>query len=93
MSTTNVSELGYLFFTKSSLHIIARDLDVRDHSCWMMIKLDSSLQVMAILCCVAKKAASVAHIPFYLCKGLVAICHSFLLFIFSIYDTLQNMVQ
>jgi hypothetical protein len=39
----------------------------------------SSLQVMAILCCVAKKAASVAHIPFYLCKGLVAICHSFLL--------------
>jgi hypothetical protein len=26
-------------------------------------------------------------------KGLVATCHSFLLFIFSIYDTLQNMVQ
>jgi hypothetical protein len=34
----DVSELGYLFLTKSSLHIIAWDLDVRDHSCrsWMM---------------------------------------------------------
>jgi hypothetical protein len=31
MSTTNVSELGYLFLTMSSLHIIASDLDVRDH--------------------------------------------------------------
>ncbi len=28
MSTTNVSELGYLFYDKSSLHIIAWDLDV-----------------------------------------------------------------
>jgi hypothetical protein len=28
-----VSELGYLFLTMSSLHIIARDLDVRDRSC------------------------------------------------------------
>jgi hypothetical protein len=26
ISTTNVSELGYLFHDKSSLHIIARDL-------------------------------------------------------------------
>ncbi len=26
-----MSELGYLFFTMSSLHIIASDLDVRDH--------------------------------------------------------------
>ncbi len=32
MSTTSVSELGYLFLT-FSLHIRARDLDVRDHSC------------------------------------------------------------
>jgi hypothetical protein len=32
MSTTSVSELGYLFLTMSSLHIIAPDLDVRDHS-------------------------------------------------------------
>ncbi len=30
----DVSELGYLFLTNSSLHIIAWDLDVRDHSCW-----------------------------------------------------------
>ncbi len=36
MSTTNVSELGYLFLTLSSLHKIESDLDVRDHSCWMM---------------------------------------------------------
>jgi hypothetical protein len=35
-----VSELGYLFLTMSSLHIIAQDLDVRDQSCWMMIKLE-----------------------------------------------------
>ncbi len=28
-----VSELGYLFLTLSSLHIIASDLDVRDHCC------------------------------------------------------------
>ena len=28
MSTTNVSELGYLFHDKSSLHIIAWDLDL-----------------------------------------------------------------
>jgi hypothetical protein len=40
MSTTSVSELGYLFLTMSSLQIIAQDLDVRDHSCWMMIKLE-----------------------------------------------------
>ncbi len=26
-----MSELGYLFLTMSSLHIIASDLDVRDH--------------------------------------------------------------
>ncbi len=34
----DMSELGDLFLTKSSLHIIAWDLDVRDHSCrsWMM---------------------------------------------------------
>ncbi len=25
-------ELGYLFLTKSSLHIVASDLDVRDHT-------------------------------------------------------------
>jgi hypothetical protein len=31
MSTTSVRELGYLFLTMSSLHIIASDLDVRDH--------------------------------------------------------------
>jgi hypothetical protein len=30
MSTKNVSELGNLFLTMSSLHIIASDLDVRD---------------------------------------------------------------
>jgi hypothetical protein len=28
MNTTSVSELGYLFLTMSSLHIIAQDLDV-----------------------------------------------------------------
>ncbi len=28
-----MSELGYLFLTISSLHIIASDLDVRDHCC------------------------------------------------------------
>jgi len=28
-----VSELGYLFFTLSSLHIIVSYLDVRDRSC------------------------------------------------------------
>ncbi len=33
MSTTSVSELGYFFLTLSSLHIIALDLDVRDHCC------------------------------------------------------------
>jgi hypothetical protein len=31
-----VSELGYLFLTLSSLHIIAPDLDVRDHLPWGM---------------------------------------------------------
>ena len=31
MSTINVSDLGYLFLDKSSLHIIASNLDVRDH--------------------------------------------------------------
>jgi hypothetical protein len=31
-STTILRELGYLFLTKSSLHIIASDLDVRDHT-------------------------------------------------------------
>ena len=31
MSTTSVRELGYLVLTMSSLHIIASDLDVRDH--------------------------------------------------------------
>jgi hypothetical protein len=31
MSTTSVRELGYLFLTKSSLHIIAPDIDVKDH--------------------------------------------------------------
>ncbi len=34
-----MSELGY-FFYKSSLHIIAGDLDVKDRSCSMMIKLN-----------------------------------------------------
>jgi len=29
MSTINVSELGYLFHAKSSLHIVAWDLDVK----------------------------------------------------------------
>ena len=33
MSTTSVRELGNLFLTLSSLHIIASDLDVRDHKC------------------------------------------------------------
>ena len=36
MSKTSVSELGYLFLTMSSLHIIAPDLDVRDHLTWWM---------------------------------------------------------
>jgi hypothetical protein len=36
MSTTSVSELGFLFLTLSSLHIIAPDLDVRDHLTWWM---------------------------------------------------------
>jgi hypothetical protein len=36
MSTTSVSELGYLFLTLSSLHIIASDLDVRDRLQWWM---------------------------------------------------------
>ena len=37
MSTTNVSELGYLFHDKSSLHIIAWDLDVeRSQSQWFL---------------------------------------------------------
>jgi len=40
MSTTSVSELGYLFLTKSSLHTVARDLDVRDRSSWIMINLN-----------------------------------------------------
>ncbi len=40
MSTTNLSELGYLFLALSSLHKIASDLDGRDHSCWMMLKLE-----------------------------------------------------
>jgi hypothetical protein len=31
MSTTSGRELGYLFLTMSSVHIIASDLDVRDH--------------------------------------------------------------
>jgi hypothetical protein len=31
-----VSELGYLFLTMSSLHIIAPDLIVRDHLSWWM---------------------------------------------------------
>ncbi len=34
MSTASVSELGYLFLTLSSLHVIAPDLDVRDHLPW-----------------------------------------------------------
>jgi hypothetical protein len=33
MSTSGVSEKGNLFLTFSSLHIIASDLDVRDHCC------------------------------------------------------------
>ena len=36
MSTTNVSELGYLFLPMSSLHKIASDLDVRDRLPWWM---------------------------------------------------------
>jgi hypothetical protein len=32
MSTTSVRELGYLFLTESSLHEIASDLDVKDHT-------------------------------------------------------------
>jgi len=36
MSSTSVSELGYLFLTLSSLHIIASDLDVRDRLPWWM---------------------------------------------------------
>jgi len=31
MSTTSVTEFGYLFLTKSSLHRIEPDLDVKDH--------------------------------------------------------------
>jgi hypothetical protein len=31
-STTGVRELGYLFLTMSSLHRIAPDLDVKDHT-------------------------------------------------------------
>ncbi len=31
-----MSELGYLFLTLSSLHIIALDLDVRDRLPWWM---------------------------------------------------------
>ncbi len=29
---TSVRELGYFFLTESSLHLIASDLDVRDHT-------------------------------------------------------------
>ncbi len=111
MSTTNVSELGYLFLTVSSLHKIASDLNVRyrlpwrmkaklewcqilfpfpqtqklvflwflriyftsaPYSCWNFLLLKqrifwyySSLRVMAILCCVAKKAASGVHKQYF----------------------------
>ncbi len=40
MSTTSMRELGYIFLTMSSLHIIASDLVVKDHChgwySWMM---------------------------------------------------------
>ena len=32
ISTTSIRELGYLFLTMSSLHRIASDLDVKDHT-------------------------------------------------------------
>ena len=35
-----MSELGYLFLIKSSLHIIACDLDVRDQAVSLMIGLN-----------------------------------------------------
>ncbi len=40
MSTKSVRELGYLFLTMSSLHIIASDLDVKDHCHGGSIALD-----------------------------------------------------
>ncbi len=39
-----MSRLGYLFFTKSSLHKIAWDLDVRDHGCWKVLACERATQ-------------------------------------------------
>ncbi len=48
MSTTNVSELGYLFHDKSSLHIIAWDLDVERSQLYNIVLDDVKAGMMSM---------------------------------------------
>jgi hypothetical protein len=49
-----VSELGYLFLTMSSLHIIAGDLDVRDQAVSLMLGLNDVKSCNTIRICYYK---------------------------------------